>query len=380
MTRYDFIIAGGGVAGLSLARHLLRSPLRERSILIVDQDAKDRNDRTLCFWSEQPTLFDDLVHRAWRQLRFAGEDFEQVIDLGHYRYNMIRAVDFYQCIRRELSTCANAQLLQGNITRIEDGADEARVWVDGRTVAGQWVFDSRFDSSSWQPDPARYHQLRQHFTGWEIETPDAAFDTRAATFLDFRTPQNDEMRFLYVLPLSERRALVECVLTSRDDYASILKTYLETVLEISAYRIVAEEGGVNPMTDQPFPRRIGRRVMSIGARGGRVKPSSGYAFTRIQRDSAALVESLLRAGHPFAVPSDRRFFRLCDSLMLNVMYRRGAQLRPIFTALFKRNSIERIFRFLDEVTSPLENLALMASLPPGIFVQAFMRLKVLRRI
>lgn len=33
---YDFIIAGGGAAGLSLAYHLMRSPLRERSILIVD--------------------------------------------------------------------------------------------------------------------------------------------------------------------------------------------------------------------------------------------------------------------------------------------------------------------------------------------------------
>jgi lycopene beta-cyclase len=43
---YDFILAGGGLAGLSLACHLANSPLRDRSILIVDPDTKERNDRT----------------------------------------------------------------------------------------------------------------------------------------------------------------------------------------------------------------------------------------------------------------------------------------------------------------------------------------------
>jgi lycopene beta-cyclase len=37
MQHYDLIIAGGGAAGLSLAYHLLLSPLRNRSILIVDK-------------------------------------------------------------------------------------------------------------------------------------------------------------------------------------------------------------------------------------------------------------------------------------------------------------------------------------------------------
>lgn len=43
-------LAGGGSAGLNLAQALLQSPLRERSLLIVDQDPKDTNDRTWCSW------------------------------------------------------------------------------------------------------------------------------------------------------------------------------------------------------------------------------------------------------------------------------------------------------------------------------------------
>jgi lycopene beta-cyclase len=51
MPDYDFILSGGGLAGLSLAYHLINSPLRDRSILIVDKDAKQQNDRTWCFWA-----------------------------------------------------------------------------------------------------------------------------------------------------------------------------------------------------------------------------------------------------------------------------------------------------------------------------------------
>jgi 2-polyprenyl-6-methoxyphenol hydroxylase-like FAD-dependent oxidoreductase len=42
MKHYDFIMAGGGLAGLSLAYHLVRSPLRDRSILVVDRDAESQ--------------------------------------------------------------------------------------------------------------------------------------------------------------------------------------------------------------------------------------------------------------------------------------------------------------------------------------------------
>jgi lycopene beta-cyclase len=254
------------------------------------------------------------------------------------------------------------------------------VRVGEQVYTGQWVFDSRFRLTHFAPDPARYHSLQQHFKGWEIETTGAAFDPQIPTLFDFRTPQKNEMRFFYVLPLSERRALVEYVLLSHEDTTQALKTYIGDVLGITEYRIVAEEGGVNPLTDYPFPRRTGQRVMTIGTPGGRVKPSSGYAFERIQQDSAAIVRSLLQAGHPFAIPPDSPFFGLCDSLLLQVMFRQGEQIKPIFTTMFQKNPIRRIFRFLDGRTSPWESLALMASMPRQLFLAALLRTKVLHRI
>jgi lycopene beta-cyclase len=193
------------------------------------------------------------------------------------------------------------------------------------------------------------------------------------------------MRFVYTLPFAENRALIEytvfsaCLLPS-EEYDAGLRTYVEDRLGIRRYEIKHVEAGVIPMTDHAFPRRLGERVMSIGTKGGRVKPSTGYAFLRIQRDSAAIVQSLVKHHEPFDLPAQRGRFGLHDSILLNIMTRHPDDLKPIFTLMFRHNPVQRIFRFLDETISFTEEVRFIASLPPWRFLQALFRLKVLRRV
>jgi lycopene beta-cyclase len=385
MKPYDVILAGGGAAGLSLACHLARSPLCDRRVLIVEQNAKELDDHTWCFWTDRPTLFDDMVSRSWSQLQVLGQHEVSTLDLQAYRYKMIRGIDFYRFARASLGEHPQADFLQGRVERIEDGVEEVSVVVDGRKYTGTWVFDSLFDWSAFRPDPARYCFLAQQFKGWEIDTEKSMFNPQLATLLDFRTPQEYGMHFFYVLPSSERRALVESVLcttapASWEYSEQALRRYLESVLGIADYRIRREEQGLSPLTDWPFPRRTGKRIMAIGTQGGRVKPSTGYAFLRIQQDSSAIVRSLLEVGHPFRVPKSPRRYRFFDSVMLSIMARHTERIEPIFTALFKRNSARRIFRFLDEAASPWENFLMMPTLPPRLLWQALPQLDAVRRV
>ena len=372
---YDYLIVGGGAAGLSLAYQLIHSLLGDRSILIIEPDAKDRNDRTFCFWSNRPMPFDDIAYRAWRRVRLVNEDSASAIDLRDYQYEMIRGLDFYQFVRDELAQHPNVTFMRGAVDRIEDGIEGASVVVGGQSFAGRWIFDSRFRVAKFKPDQTRYHSLQQHFKGWLIETAEAAFDPHAATLFDFRTPQTDELRFFYVLPLSEHEALIEFVLLSPEKYDQALRDYVENTLGIKHYRVVATEGGVSPLTDFPFERRTSEHVMTIGTPGGRVKPSSGYAFTRIQNDSSAIVQSLIKTGQPFNLPADSRLYRLCDALLLDIMSRHGESLPAIFATMFKRNPIDRVFRFLDETASAGDIVALIASMPPRPFLAALFRVK-----
>ena len=376
---YDYIFTGGGAAGLSLALHLADSPLRDKRMLIIDLEKKNQNDRTWCFWSDQPSRYQPILYRSWDEIAFESDTFSRTYTLAPFRYHMLRGMDFYRHAQATLRSLPNVTFLQAPVESVQDGSQYAQVTAGGQTYAAEWVFNSLFRSSEFKITNPRYHDVKQHFKGWEIETETDVFNPQRPTMFDFRTPQHGVMRFVYILPFSPRQALVEYTLFSADllppaEYDLALQAYIHDVLKLTHYRIEAEESGVIPMTDQPFPRRAGQRILNIGTIGGRVKPSTGYAFLRIQRDSAAVVRSLTQHHHPFHIPADPALARFNDRIMLQLMQRQGPKMKGIFTDLFMHNPIQRLFRFLNEDATLGENILLMASLNPWPFLSALFKL------
>ncbi|AFG37360.1 Lycopene cyclase protein [Spirochaeta africana DSM 8902] len=385
MRDYDYIIAGGGMAGLSLAYHLALSPLQDSRILILDRERKTTNDRTWCYWTEKPHIFDTIAYRSWEHLWFIGEGYEERIPLAPFRYQMVRGVDYYKAVESTLDRFPNIERHYGEITSLQDTREGGLVVCDGREYLGRYVFDGRLNPREFTVDEQHYHFLKQHFVGWEIETDHDVFDAEAATLFDFRTPQNNEMRFMYILPFSSRRAIVEFTLFSyhlleRSEYEQAIRDYLTNILQIDTWRILDSEDGIIPMTDQPFQRRVGKHILRIGTVGGRVKASTGFAFFRTHQDSAAIISSLVQHQHPFALPDPPARYRLFDSMLLQILYRRGDLAEPVFTRLFARNPIQRLFRFLDERGNVWENLQLMATTRWRWFLSAWWRIVVRRKI
>ncbi len=375
MKKFDYIIAGGGMAGLSLAYHMLHSRLDDRQVLIVDRQPKTENDRTWSFWSRESSLYDSILYRQWKELQFHSPGYSKTYALPPYRYNMLRGIDFYQHTQMALRKAPNYHFLYGDVSAVNSLPNGAEVVVDGQAYQAPWVFDSLYLPGQFKPQKGRYRYLWQHFKGWIIETQDAIFEPQAPTLFDFRTSQKHGMQFIYILPFSEHQALVEVTLftgnlLSDEDYDDALQTYLREVLNLHDYEILETEQGQIPMTDQPFPRFPSPYQMTIGTKGGRVKASTGYAFLRTQHDSQAIVRSLLDHNQPTHIPRDRRRARLYDAIMLEVMDRNGERMAEIFTDLFRNNPIDRIFRFLDEETSPLDEVKVFASVPSRPFIEA----------
>jgi lycopene beta-cyclase len=370
---YDYIIAGGGMAGLSLAYQIDRSSLRDKRVLILDRDEKSANDHTWCFWESGPSSFEEIVFHRWKKLWFHDEKGNKtLLDLasGGLEYKMIRASDFYSYVIPRLEDNPQIEFIRTGINKIGDG------WVE--TGAGQ--FDARdlvFDSVTAQAyDDSGYNNLLQHFYGRVIETNVDVFTPDAATLFDFRVPQSGDCRFIYILPDSPRRALVEFTVFSKQlleelEYEEGLETYLRQVLSISEYKTLEEERGVIPMSDAPHKTRPFPHVVRIGTSGGYVKPSTGYSFRRTQERLQTIVTSL-EVGLPVPDFSSARggWKRLLDSVFLNVLGSGTQGSAEVFARLFRKNPPQRVLDFLDERTNIVEDLRLMGTVPLGPFTKA----------
>ncbi|GAB2962096.1 lycopene cyclase family protein [Hymenobacter coalescens] len=374
---YDYLLAGGGAAGLSLAYHISQEPrLAGKRVLLLDPEPKNRNDRTWSFWTDAPTPYDAVLAAEWRQLIFRSPQFAAVLPLKRHRYCTLRGLDFYRFVQAALAARPEQFVrVSARVEHLENTAAGVVAHTAAGTFEGRYAFDSRPPQLT--PQPGRRY-LWQHFVGWEVETDFDAFDAATPVFMDFNVPQHQECRFVYVLPFTPRRALVEYTLFSatllpQAEYEAALREYLHAALGGRPYRIAETEQGAIPMTDQAFAPRDGAHIVNLGTRGGRVKGSTGYAFQRMQQHAARLTQSLAAAGAPPAdLTGDQWQFRWFDTLLLDIMQRRGEQTGGIFAELFQRNPPERILDFLDERTSWPENLRVMNSVTPWPFLRSIL--------
>ncbi len=368
--RFDYIIAGGGCAGLSLAMHMIRSgKFASKQVLLVEKEGKANNDRTWCFWEKEPGLFQDIVHKEWEEVSFYSEDFRKTFSIDPYRYKMIRGIDFYNYCHSEIEKQPNFTIRREEVGEVfSDQAGTGVILAKSGVIHAEHVFNSIiFKSPSLKKNTS---WLLQHFKGWMIETPDDRFDAGKATIMDFRTRQQDGPSFCYLLPVGPRKALVEYTIFSSSlldasAYDQQLREYIKEVLQLKDYTVTDEEFGVIPMTDHQFTPRKGK-VVNIGTAGGQTKGSTGYTFNFIQKQSGKLVKEF--SGEEVEEEAKWRY-RFYDSVLLNVLKHRRFVGDKVFSRLFSGNDVQRIFRFLDNESSISDDLKIIGSLPTIPFLK-----------
>ncbi|HVT84693.1 MAG TPA: lycopene cyclase family protein [Chitinophagaceae bacterium] len=372
--RYDYIIAGAGCAGLSLAIHLINSgKFADKKILLIDKDSKKKNDRTWCFWETKQGLFEPLVYRKWQQAWFYGKNISRLLQLLPYEYKLIRGSDFYKYCFDIIGAQKNFEFISGEIEKINENGS---VVLNGQKFESDYIFNSIiFEKPALKP--TQYYLL-QHFKGWIIETAVPVFDANQPVLMDFRVGQERGTTFVYVMPFSETQALIEYTLFNdhlleQQQYDSGLKDYTNHFLKIDSYKIIEEEFGVIPMTNYRFPVRNGK-IINIGTAGGQTKASSGYTFRFIQKHSAALVKQLIDSGNPFLnKPVSASRFHFYDSTLLHILSHHQLPGEKIFSDLFKKNNPQQVLRFLDNESSLKDELRIISSLPTIPFFKAALK-------
>lgn len=359
---------------------MAQTALKSCSVLLLDTDAKQSNDRTWCFWASEATPHNDIVCHKWENLYFHGDDWNRGGNLGTLSYQMIRGVDFYNKMHRVLQSCPSFEFRQEKVLAVEEEREGARV----RTAHGNYWAPTVFNSCLRPELPKQQgtHFLLQHFTGWWIETAEDKFDPNSGVLMDFRTPQYGSARFFYLLPLSKRRALVEYTIFSPEKlqshhYEEALKAYLHAKWGLEHYQVHERESGAIPMTDQTMPSRYSAHVVNIGTYGGAVKPTTGYAFQNIQRQARQLV-SQMQAGKPLdSKLKQQARFCFYDRLLLNILQYFGEEGKVVFCRLFRYTPVPQILRFLEERTHLGQEVRIFATLPIMTFLRAVARVHLL---
>ncbi len=355
----DISVIGGGLAGLSLLHYLLHTDPTAAPRLLGPLSPAADTPHIWGFWKthwlDEAAALSRKSWSCWQIITDRGRITQQA---QHRPYHVIDSTVWLgHCLKtvRKSAVSHDPQPLTDNVQ------------------TSGICFDSR-------PPKTDRTVMLQHFHGFEIEAAKPVFTPDVMILMDFRCDQSKGIHFIYLLPFSSTNALVESTLfsftpLSADYYHTAINTYLNTHYQLNDFQILRREKGVIPMGF--FPVRD-RNLLAVGANGGCIRPSSGYAFSAVQRQSQQIAR-LLAAGKPLNaqrdLPAPHRWLDCqLDRIFLAVLAQHPQRAPELFLQLGRQMSGDNFAAFMSGQASISDYSTLIAAMPRGIFIAAALEL------
>ncbi|MCM0042133.1 MAG: lycopene cyclase family protein [Algoriphagus sp.] len=375
MKKFDYILAGGGCAGLSLVYHLLDSSLKDSNILILEPTLGEIPNKTWCYWNTAALpIHPEAARFSWNSFYLQQGKQQHQHRLTKLAYYHLNSHDFYTHVLEKIKNFPNVHFLKEEVSSIHSTGNEVYVETKSSgTYSSSYVFDSRiFVGNETQPI------LNQVFIGLRIKSNTPVFDPNSMGLMDFDTPGSSGFDFIYTLPFSDQEALIEYTAYTSDAYREevllgSLKNFLQQKYGTLAYQITFQESGQIPMTTRVQPTSSGSRHVRIGTAAGWTKPSTGYTFAQIQENCNQLVACLEQGATQNLRFQRKPRFIFYDNILLSIAHHWPKRLPGLFINLFSTSSPDLVFRFLAEKTSFWEEVKLLSRLKFGIFLKGLTR-------
>ena len=354
MKEFDYIIVGGGCAGLSLAYELeINDKLKEKTLAIIETREEYRRDKTWSFWKVFDHNFEDCVIKSWNNFTINTTENSNELTNKKFPYQSIDSGKFYKKTNSKLSTNSNISFFK-NLNEVN--AENSIIFNS--------IFEKEFDKT----------ELWQHFQGIEIETPKDIFDEEIINLMDFNCDQRKDVHFFYTLPFSKNKALIETTWLSDledqslRDYDLQLENYIKNNLGIKNYKINFTEKGAIPLFSPSL--RNDNKTIYIGSAGGMTRLSTGYTFLNIQEHSKYIVENIDNI-HDAKIFKLGKKYQFLDKVFLKVLEKHPEKMPKIFFNMFKTSS-NTIIKFLSNKSNIIEDINIISKMPKLIFLKALL--------
>ena len=112
MKEFDYVIIGGGCAGLSLAYELeINDKLKHKTLAIIEPRKEYKRDKTWSFWKVFNHNFEDCVIKSWNNFTINTAESSHELANEKFPYQSIDSGKFYEKINLRLSGNSNINFL-----------------------------------------------------------------------------------------------------------------------------------------------------------------------------------------------------------------------------------------------------------------------------
>jgi lycopene beta-cyclase len=217
--------------------------------------------------------------------------------------------------------------------------------------------------------------LWQSFVGYEIKTQADYFSPEKMVLMDFDPTFKNGLAFIYILPTNGKKALIEFTVFSeniipKQQLITRLKKSIALRIDSQPYEILRVEHGTLPMGYQPAQQDKAPNYLYAGLFAGAARPSSGYAFQRIQSWSKKCAQSIVNEHTLYRSPKENRVQSFMDGLFLTVIKNNPTSAASLFEDLFNRCDLNTVIKFMSDKATFSDYFRIIKSLPPSPFIKA----------
>ena len=372
----DLLILGGGCAGLSIASRLSEFGKEAPQVLIIEQKETYTNDRTWCFWDIEEPAYQSLTSHAWSKFEVSNDNRLDVYNCIQHQYLMLESHHFYQNALALIGSNANIQLMLGQ-KLLSDPIKTEQGWsikTGNLEITATQVLDTRPPKQISHNDSV----LWQSFVGYEIQTESDYFSPKQMVLMDFDHTFKSGLAFIYILPTSKKKALIEFTvfserILSKEELIEYLNKSIAQKIAGSPYEILRVEHGTLPMGNKLPTKNSDPSYVFAGLFEGGARPSSGYAFQRIQSWAKKCAHSMIASNTLCTLPKDRWLQSFMDGLFLMVIKKNPTIAASLFESLFRKCDLKTVVKFMSDQASLPDCLKIIRSLPPRPFIEALPR-------